>query len=179
MAKKTIQRIFGHVDLTPEMRAWKQKEIENGNLELARGWKTVPAHHRQNPPRLIAMNRDPDCDESELYWFDNPEKRDRNEEILREPLPIKHDRDKEFFREQNAKMRQIYGIDFYKILKSRKNYIEAYVPETDFAAWEGKHKGMRPEIVEDIGHEDETVQVPVKKRGRPKKSRTETRLVDV
>lgn len=177
MARKEIQKIYGYVDLTDEMREWVKKKITRGDMSFAVGWRTIPAHHRGSTSKQIIMYGYPDCEESHLYWFLNPNKRDRHGDIIDEPLPILSERDKEYFREENAKVKNIYGFNRYRIIRARKNYIEEYVPENDFT----EKTGARKFVTNNITGEDEPIQVSTdvlpNKRGRPKKSRTETRLV--
>lgn len=176
--RRNPQKIYGYVDLTPEMRQWINKQVAAGKVNFARGWRVYPAHHRANPLHDILIKGYPDCEESEAYIFDDPEKRDSTGlDIIREPLPIKFQRDKEYFQEENAKCLQIYGFHRYRILQSRRNYIEEYVPDEyqDRVPQSGKSKNIRQGVYNDIkAEEPEKVQVPVKKT----KSKTETRLVN-
>lgn len=180
---REIEQIYGYVDLTLEMREWKKHEIltpskdhPKGNESLARGWRVYPAHHRENPTKSILKVGYPDTEESFTYWFDNPENRDRHGRLIRaQPLPIKSERDKVFFREQNQKWIGWRGFAPYAIFHSRKNYVEAFNPETDFVETGGKHEGMREEIASNVGPEENEIQVAAykKKRGRPKKPKAE------
>lgn len=171
--RKQPQKIYGYVDLTDEMKIWMKDQVVNkGSMNLAMGWRVFPAHHRGSTTKQIIMKGYPDCEDSHFYWFLNPNKRDQVGDIINEPLPIMSERDKEFFHEQNSKMRDIHGFLFYKIMQSSKNYTQEYRPEDDFVIRGGKGQGARPAIAEDIGHEVKDIQVPVtaaKKRGRPKK----------
>lgn len=133
MAAPKKDPIFGYIDLTDDMRKWlRHKIINERKTEYASGWKVIPAHHRENPNHGIIMRGYADVEESNLYHFDDPERRDDNNEIVRLPLPLHTRRDKEYFREENARMRPIYGFDRYKILESRKKYVEEFVPERGF-----------------------------------------------
>lgn len=181
---REIEQIYGYVDLTPEMREWKKNQIlahtkthPKGNESLAMGWRVYPAHHRDNPTKSILLRGYPDTEESFNYWFDNPDSRDRHGRLIRaQPLPIKSERDKVFFREQNQKWIGWRGFAPYKIFHNRKNYIEAYAPETDFVETGGRHEGMREEIASNVGPEEVKVQVSApykKKRGRPRKPKEE------
>jgi len=183
MAKKNPQKIYGLVDLTDEQRSWMKVQQLRGQVIYGRGWRTTPAHHREHPLRGIAMRGYPDCEESMGYWFDNPEKRDATGSILREPIPIHTERDKQFFREQNSKCLKRHGFSRYLILTAKRNFIEEFNPAGDYAK-----KGIRPEVRNNIGAEETFITSPVvapievvaKKSGRPKgsknKPKTESRL---
>lgn len=175
--KRNPQNIFGYVDLTPEMRQWIRNKIAAGKVNFARGWRVYPAHHRANPTSDILKFGYPDCEDSHPYIFDDPEKRDPGTmEVLQEPLPIKSQRDKDYFREENATFFEKDGFYRYKILQSRRNYIEEYVPDAyqDEVPKSGKGRNVRRGVYDDVkGEEAEKIQVQVKK-----KSKTETRLVN-
>ena len=171
MPQVTKQKIYGYVDLTPEMRQWIKRQIQEGKVKLALGWRVIPAHFRENPNKLIVMQGYPDCEESYVYWFDNPEKRDLSGmEVLREPIPLRSTRDKEYFESENAKFFPIDGFHRYTIFQSRRNYVQEYVPEADWVPATGKQRGIRKEVADNVVEETK-VSVPVKK------SKTETRLV--
>ena len=125
MSAPKKEKIYGYVDLTNDFRAWKEDQYLNHGKKgkhLAAGWKVCPAHHRENPNHGIIKYGYPDVEESHLYWFDNPLERDENNEIDHLPLPIKSQRDKEWFREENEKMRG-NGYYRYVILDSRRKYV--------------------------------------------------------
>lgn len=191
-AKK--ETIFGYITLTSEFRAWMRDQyINHKKVRYAGGWVIVPAHHRKNPNRDIAMLGYPDVKESHIYHFDDPGKRDVNNDIDHDPLPIKSDRDKEYFREENEKYRVQDGFYRYQILQSRKNLISEFVPDDGMTAAK-KHLyddavsvpherksfvshsegGLSEEV---IAEAKKIVASKGKKRDRPKKSKTETRLV--
>jgi len=131
------EKIFGWIELTSEFREWMRDQYLNHNkVRYAGGWIIVPAHHRRNPNRDIAMLGYPDVSESHIYHFDDPGKRDENNDISHDPLPIKSERDKQYFREENEKLRPKEGFYRYKILQSRKNLI------SEFIADDGVEAGM-------------------------------------
>jgi len=187
------EKIFGWITLSPEFREWMRDQyINHKKVRYAGGWKVIPAHHRKNPNKDIAMLGYPDVSESHLYHFDDPEKRDENNDIDHDPLPIKSERDKEYFREENAKFRPTEGYYRYEILQSNKNLISEFVPEKGMDAvkehlykdavsvpHERKSTVSHPEgglSDEVIAEAKKIVANKSKKRGRPK-SKTETRLV--
>lgn len=154
---KTPQKIYGWVDLSEQMRTWIRDQIINhGQLKLGLGWKVIPAHFRPNPTKQIIQYGYPDTSDSNLYWFDNPEKRDRNGELIREPLPLKSERDKEYFKEENALMFKKYGFYRYEIFSSRKNYVEEYDPDRDYV----QRHGSRDHVHEDITGTENDFTVP-------------------
>lgn len=124
------EHIEGYVALTEPFKEYlKHQVMKKGKRSLAAGWKVIPAHHRVNPNHDIIQVGYADVEESDLYWFGNPEKRDEHNSIAWLPIPIKYRRDKEFFREENAKWRPKYGFDMYMLLNSRSRTISEYVPE--------------------------------------------------
>lgn len=198
------EKIFGWITLTQEFREWMRDQYINHNkVRYAGGWIVVPAHHRRNPNRDIAMVGYPDVKESHIYHFDDPEKRDENNDILHDPLPIKSERDKEYFRQENEKFRPTEGFYRYQILQSRKNLISEFIADDGVEAGMDtvkKHlygdavsvpqerksfvshsEGGLPEgdvySAEVLDEAKKIVASKGKKRGRPKKSKTETRLV--
>jgi len=197
MGNKTIEKIYGWVELSDNAKKWIKQRIMKGNLRLAEGWKVVPAHHRPNPTIQIIQVGYPDCEESHLYWFLNNQKRDRNGQVIDEPLPIKSQRDKEFFHEENAKMHARHGFKFYNILSSRRNYIEQYdVDYPDFVRGGNKAPGVRQPVFDDVTEGFNVrpiatgIDIPVnqsviqppqperKKGGRPKGSKNKTKTVE-
>jgi len=181
--------IFGYVDLTKNFRKWlKDQYLNKGQKQFAAGWRVIPAHHRTNPTHDIIMKGYPDVENSHLYWFDNPDKRDENNEIVRLPLPIHAKRDKEHFREENAKMKSMLGFDRYMILESRRNLISEYVPEKGFGqVTAARNADVLEATVETPAHVahpgggfsdevlDQAAEI-VAKNNKTKKPKTETRL---
>lgn len=185
------EKIYGYVDLTDEMRAWiRDQYITHKRTQFASGWRVIPAHHRENPNHGIIMRGYADVEDSNLYWFDDPDKRDNNNDIKRLPLALKTQRDKEYFREENAKQKEHYGFFRYKILESRKSYVEEYVPEKGLAQVEAhvmkdaiEVPMERPaHVVHDVYSKeilDEAAKIVEKTKASsqaPKRSKTETRL---
>lgn len=152
--QKEIQKIYGYVDLTDEMQKWIKKQIMGGDFRLAEGWKVVPAHHRPNPTIQIMNIGYPDCEESNLYWFNNPQRVDKFGQQIREPLPIKSERDKDFFHEENEKFRKKEGFYRYKIFKSRKNFVEEFsVDYQDYVRGGQKAPDVRQPVFEDVSED--------------------------
>ncbi len=193
------EKICGWIALTKEFRAWMRDQyLKHNKVRYAAGWRVVPAHHRRNPNRDIALLGYPDVSESHIYHFDDPEKRDGNNDILHDPLPIKSDRDREYFKEENEKFRKQDGFYRYEILQSRKNLISEFIPDEGMAAvknhiyddavsvpHEKKSFVSHPEggLPEGDVFSEEVINaakeiVANKNKKKTRKPKTETRLVD-